>query len=497
MRNEDEMNPDLTDYMEAIAAGPTTWAEAQRELEGRIDRQRRRDLFFDILNVARTMRRPTAGPYVRTIDCNCAICHPRNVTRVYESLVDSLTTAQELGLITATKRAEMTARIAELAHVYIAPCAICAVSCARQDPDDIPVCNNDWRETTRCDCCDTAMLADDACFLEGADVSVCAECRDNYYLFCHDCDQYYERSDGHDCPEREKNGCDCTPRFMAFQFPRQGAAPLESGKLVKLETPRGAISETGMALIQSYLTRQCPEITGEARYSVNGVLCMTEPTWVIPRGKVAGTFPKRIAKLVWQNLNIRLSAATMARIGDLARTHSESIAEMYLEVSRDFEERDMWVYRGSCWWSDYAEGRCLLKTLGGLGIRGFAQEDSGFPFCRAWILPLEKDPAGGALPTGHLRLRPAADQDPMSAEAFLVFNGYRVNNEGEDYHPEGYTLEMARVVAGLTGMSYHKTRISISYMYVNDNAGYIVAAPELLSEYGDDMRFALSVRGVH
>jgi hypothetical protein len=69
--------------------------------------------------------------------------------------------------------------------------------------------------------------------------------------------------------------------------------------------------------------------------------------------------------------------------------------------------------------------------------------------------------------------------DTMRAHAFMVFNGYG-NLSG--YAP-------ARILAHMAGMTYRKVTFTRSMdngeMYVNGDAGYLVAAEELAEKYTD------------
>jgi hypothetical protein len=160
--------------------------------------------------------------------------------------------------------------------------------------------------------------------------------------------------------------------------------------------------------------------------------------------------------------NIKLSPEILAQVGCIARDNSGSQSSFAVEVTRDLnQDASDFYHDGSCWWTDYAESRCALKTNGGFGLRTFTEWNgvSG----RAWVMPLRQLPHGSLGPTF----------DTVNPDAFMVFNGY-----GD---LSGYAA--ARIMAHMTGGTYRKTDFSCEPMYINNKSGYLIAPEEIAGQY--------------
>lgn len=71
----------------------------------------------------------------------------------------------------------------------------------REDTPDYCRC---WQE---CNHCQDEFSPRGIEYLRGVDVNVCTGCRDGYYSYCDDCDEWYGDDDFHECPPPEQ--CDC------------------------------------------------------------------------------------------------------------------------------------------------------------------------------------------------------------------------------------------------------------------------------------------------
>ncbi len=131
---------------------------------------------------------------------------------------------------------------------------------------------------------------------------------------------------------------------------------------------------------------------------------------------------------------------------------------------------------GSCWWGEYGDSRCALKSNGGFGLRSFSADGSGYyggVTGRAWVLPLRWD-----LPEQHGNLTPTFET--MTPDAFAVFNGY---GDLSDY-------TAPRIMAHLAGWTYRKISFSCSPMWVN-SGGYLVAPEDTVRQQGDSLRLSV------
>lgn len=291
----------------------------------------------------------------------------------------------------------------------------------------------------------------------GDDTEVCDRCLGEYY-YCSHCEQYYSESHQHE------HGSFCSVPQPRFRFPLADGRSVGSDESIDVETPAGLISDAGMKEIAEYVYRQA---NSYGMYSQ--VLNNMDHEWT----NKSGNFTKRIAKLALQQGH-KIDPQILSEIGNLARANSSSGKTYRLTFSRDLNaDASEWFHGGSCWWTDYAESRCALKQCGGLGVRTFDDWDTVTG--RAWIVPLkEREDYYGQRGL-------ALCDDPMDADAFVVFNAYG---------PDGY--EFARLVAQLTGWSYRKLGFSCRPMYVNNNSGFLVA-PQQVCERTEELSFHVNL----
>lgn len=368
-----------------------------------------------------------------------------------------------IGNFSAKYEGDVSSRILDILEARGTEASVCN-NCGRlawvneDHPDWCDSC--DRNDATDCENCGDRVLYDNT---TSSDVGrICDDCYDNY-VTCEECGHGYLMDSGHTC-----RNCACRPANPEFLFPNNGHAPLKSDTRTVVTLAAGMISEVGINTIYRYLansdsyeTRCC------ARYIQD-----LDPQWVVTRGPLAGTYPKRLAKLAWQRARLKLDPSVLAQVGSIARDNTETQSTYDIEVTRDLENRDMWVYKDSCWWGEYARGRCALKQMGGLGIRGY-DPNSTDPTYRAWIVPLAIHPIRGGRAL-------APTEDALEATAYIVFNGYV---DIGSHHPDGYTLTMARLVSHLASRPYAKVRFGASEMYVNDSAGYLIAGQDMLDEF--------------
>ena len=192
-----------------------------------------------------------------------------------------------------------------------------------------------------------------------------------------------------------------------------------------------------------------------------------------------------------------MPAELLSEIGNIGRAHSNG-SNVEVEVTRDLNlPAEDFAHEDSCWWQSYYHGRCALKSNGGFGLRSFGyDEHEEYEYVVGpWANPYYTDPATGMprnyVPTGKIVRTPAVTGrawvmplryvdgdfrptfDAETPDALVVFNGY-----GD---LEGYTP--ARIVAGMYGMTYRKVNFYADPMYVNGNAGYLVASEEIAANY--------------
>jgi hypothetical protein len=223
-----------------------------------------------------------------------------------------------------------------------------------------------------------------------------------------------------------------------------------------LTMPEGTLSDTGRALIITYINSQkireglWKELNPETPYSYLSPLS-DEWAWVwvvTEKGDYVGTFPKRVSKFYRQEMKLKCPPEFIQEIGNIARAHSGDAITYDFEFVNKIEwDAGDFGDDGSCWWGDYEEAKPLLLSNGGLAIR-FYQDNAGLG--RAWVVPV--------------------------GEMFIVFNGYGFSSDS--------TLIIARVMAEFLGVMYKKISLinHNDLMYINNDAGYILGQYHLIRE---------------
>lgn len=239
---------------------------------------------------------------------------------------------------------------------------------------------------------------------------------------------------------------------------------LELNKRYTLEAPQGTISERGIDLIKSFLAAQRLQDENWKVKNPDILQNYLQPLpddwqwqWVVKgRGTYVGTFPKRVSKFYFQTDNINVPNDFLQEIGNLARQHSEENTVYHFEVvdnlnwnSGDFGDS------GSCFWGSRNIARAIMRDNGGMAVRFYDDDDKGI--ARAWLAAIESG-------------------------VYIVFNGY-----GFKANP---TLQIARVLALFTGVSYKKIPLSnhgatISTVWINSSIGYVIASADKLADYAE------------
>lgn len=341
------------------------------------------------------------------------------------------------------------------------------------------VCEHCYEENySNCDDCEepyrsghmTTTLSDDV---------VCNSCRASNWTYCDHCDGY--RSDNsydhdHDDDEDDENWCGCEAPAQSFVV-RNGTEDLKNDTSVHIGLPAGVISEEGLVQISSYLRFT---VAYDERF-------VSEPgeqqkVWGLAErvglGELGdewqtrdGNFTKRLSRFAYKEYGIKLQPEWVSHIGCVARDHSQAV-DFTIEVTRALNgSPEDFGHEDSCWWQSYTSSRCALKNNGGFGLRSFhvfegyqgstVKEVTG----RAWVMPLRLDGEGNLVPTF----------ETAEPDAFIVFNGYGALS---GYGP-------ARIVSHMAGMTYRKVVFTCAPMYINSEAGYLVAPEEIAENYTD------------
>lgn len=202
---------------------------------------------------------------------------------------------------------------------------------------------------------------------------------------------------------------------------------------VKLKIPINGINEVGQAEAHNLLAEW------------NMPILPDDFAWVWKvggKGEYVGTFPKRVAKWLYQKHGIKLSAQQLSIIGNKVSAHCERNIQYTFDFtsSLDWDAGDFGD-DGSCFWSCRAGARDMLEENGGKAVRFYT--DDGRGYARAWLAPVDN--------------------------GWIVFNGYGLES-----------LQIARILSHYWGAYYKKARLvnngeTCGVLWVNRGQGYIIA----------------------
>jgi hypothetical protein len=202
------------------------------------------------------------------------------------------------------------------------------------------------------------------------------------------------------------------------------------------------------------LLRECNEIGSNeiVPLDIEAIENAIGTAWTISgNGKYVGTFPKRVARYLRNEFNLKLKPIHLETIGNVAREHIFDAGEYRLAFNGNLIEGSAsdFYYAGSCWWGSYAGSRYALEDGGGAGILRY--DDADRMIGRAWILPVD--------------------------EGYAVFNDYGQIN----------CCLIARILSTHYGLSYRRCEfVDVpDGMYLNGR-GYLIADAETIETIGDD-----------
>lgn len=407
--------------------------------------------------------------------------NPKNVSADDLDLRDLWATHQTAQWLTrATRQAEFLTYLRGITRepetidnvVFCADCGNPAwddETCAARGDRDVRVCescvSSSWSNCDRCE--DQYRDSELQETLGGAEI--CPNCRDNYYSYCETCNGYHPSDDASEHDHDTYSGC-CTSPQQNFTIRNDGYEPLANDTRVTVSLPSGTISPEGLTEIGKYLQSWAlyDPALGYHSYPLRSFsrdLKSLGNQWQT----TTGNFAKRLSAHAYRAYKIKLDPEILSRVGTIAREHSQPV-DIIIEVTRDLNQSAEYFYHeDSCWWGNYGESRCALKTNGGFGLRAF--NSSGNVSGRAWVLPLRS--------IGHGTLCPTFDT--VTPDAFVLFNEY-----GE---LGGYTA--SRVMAHMAGWTYRKIGFRCEPMYVN--AGGFLVAPEGIARQYADKSLTMSV----
>ena len=366
---------------------------------------------------------------------------------------------------------------------------------------DGSVCESCFENYYSCEDCDDTVHGDHTVYIDSNSRTICENCRDNYYSYCDNCDEYYVSEDG--CCD---DSCECESPARTFMV-RNGDEMLANDTTARVSLPAGFLSDEGVTEIANILRGIVLVADGYVRDSDGLAMrdesedrrnyyLMTDEWYEAEKwSRIAyrfadeigtewqtgkGNFTKRLSRFAHQEAGLKIPADVLSKIGNVGRTHSLGV-DVTVEFTRELNMSAAEFYHeDSCWWQSYYEGRCSLKSNGGIGLRTFGTEsypryeyqigpwatglgrqyvevgqvvNENVVTGRAWMMPVNQTESGEWVPTFN----------STDAHGYIIFNGY-----GD---LEGYAA--ARIVSQMYGMTYRKIGFENDPMYVNAG-GYLV-----------------------
>ena len=137
-----------------------------------------------------------------------------------------------------------------------------------------------------------------------------------------------------------------------------------------VEMPTNGITTEGQKALRDYIQK-----------NINPYFCFPEWwewAWVVTKDqsghKIVGTFPKRAARWLKKEWNLKLTTQHVAEIGNIARAHTIETERVLFDLTQDFDwSRGNYGDPGSCFWGDYNHSRTeVLPSLGAYAIRFYS-----------------------------------------------------------------------------------------------------------------------------
>ena len=158
---------------------------------------------------------------------------------------------------------------------------------------------------------------------------------------------------------------------------------MKTGVKYTVEVNGAAVSPAGQALIKEYLyDSNLPALRlSSSDWSWE---------WIVEYGRYRGKLPKRMAHLLKNAYNLKITSEQMSDIGNIAKGYILSFPTFIL----DFNESLDWAAgdfgdRGSCFWTYHAPARNELREQGVLAIRLYDEKNIGY--ARAWVYKIDQD----------------------------------------------------------------------------------------------------------
>ena len=335
-----------------------------------------------------------------------------------------------------------------------------------------PVCDNCFRDYF-VSCASCGKVVDQGYTYNIIDYGrICRTCREDGVVDlaeCHRCGQTFlqenmwfdEPHDRFYCSKHSPIS-DCKPKHLEFAFPALNVRQKEirNDEIIPITVGHGEVSDDGMREIVNYVYNKTQGKFGYRGVQIHEI--QDDSIFTRDWQNKEGNFPKRLAKHLLVEHNMKLSDELMAEIGNIAKKHAGAPGTHYIAITRNLNlSPEEFVNEGSCWWTSESHSRCELKAWYGLGVRTFSSPEypeSGHPVSRAWIVPLAFKRRGNEI-LGYDRT------EALPADGYVLFNAYGIEQ-----------LPYARMIAAMTGKSYRKINFNLGDAYIN--AGGVLIAEQ-------------------
>lgn len=186
-------------------------------------------------------------------------------------------------------------------------------------------------------------------------------------------------------------------------------------------------------------------------------------SWVVVRGEYAGTLPKRISSWLFKVHGVRMTAAQLSTIGNIAKKHCIASDTYYLDFTACFDWRaGDFGDSGSCYWGCHEYARTMLADHDSLAVRLYKDSEGENGYARAWIVFPKKN---------ELRY---AERRADKPDLAVIYNAYGID-----------LIRLTRLVATHLNLSYSKVELrnqgtDSGTLWINGGTGYALGLPQAI-----------------
>lgn len=115
--------------------------------------------------------------------------------------------------------------------------------------------------------------------------------------------------------------------------------------------------------------------------------------WVVQKGELNGTLPKRLSSYFYKFSDVRLDNDILSRLGNYAgKFYATKTKDFYIDFVTSFKWKagTFGEDKNSCFWSSHARAKDMIKGVDGMAFRFFGENSRLLVNgkARSWIIPL-------------------------------------------------------------------------------------------------------------